>query len=145
MESVETRQQNDSRMQHDKKRRTITALRPFIPAKNFAVSNTFYAALGFEPHPLGPQLAEMRLGEHSFLLRHQDYHVAESAGNFVMHVLVEDLDAWWRHIDTLDLASRFGVPEPRAPKLESWGLRVAYVIDPCGVLWHFAARPSTRA
>src|SRR5262249_16208698 len=62
----QTQLQNDFLMPHDEKeRRTITALRPFIPAKDFALSNSFYEALGFEPHPLGPQLVEMRLGEHS--------------------------------------------------------------------------------
>jgi len=41
-----------------------------------------------------------------------------------------------------DLAARYGVENPRAPKLEPWGLTVAYVFDPSGVLWHFAELPS---
>jgi hypothetical protein len=59
----------------------------------------------------------------AFLL--QDYYVEQWAGNFVMHMLVDGLDAWWAHIASLDLASRYGVESPRAPKLESWGLVVA--------------------
>ena len=39
-----------------------------------------------------------------------------------------------------DLAARFGVQAPKAPAMQPWGLRVAYVVDPSGVLWHFAQR-----
>ena len=118
---------------------TVLALRPFVPARDFERSKQFYADLGFRIEPLGDKLAEAHLSEHSFLL--QDYYVEQWAGNFVMHMLVDDLDAWWAHIASLDLASRYGVQSPRAPKLESWGLVVAYVFDPCGVLWHIAKRP----
>ena len=78
----------------------------------------------------------MRLGQYSFLL--QNYFVEAWAGNCMMHVMVTDLDAWWTHIASLDLPSRYGVQSPRAPKLEPWGLNTAYVFDPSGVLWHFA-------
>ena len=61
-----------------------------------------------------------------------------------MHVLVENLQDWWAHIASLDLASRYGVASPRPPKLEPWGLLVAYVFDPSGVLWHFAELPAGR-
>jgi hypothetical protein len=119
---------------------TVKALRPFVPAKNFEISKQFYADFGFRVEPLGDSLAAMHLGLHSFLL--QDYYVEEWAGNFVMHMLVDDLDAWWEHLTSLDIASRYGVKGPRAPKLESWGLNVAYVFDPSGVLWHIAALPA---
>jgi uncharacterized glyoxalase superfamily protein PhnB len=54
--------------------------------------------------------------------------------------MVDDLDAWWGHIESLELARHFSVPPPRAPEMQPWGLRVAYVIDPSGVLWHVAQR-----
>jgi uncharacterized glyoxalase superfamily protein PhnB len=115
---------------------SVKALRPFFPARDFELSKRFYADLGFQEKALGEQVAEMRLGAHAFLL--QDYYVPDWAGNFVMHMLVEGLDDWWAHIASLDLAARYGVEAPRPPKLEPWGLRVAYVFDPSGVLWHFA-------
>lgn len=114
----------------------VSALRPFVPAKDFVTSLGFYEALGFRAEPLGDRLVEFHLGRYSFLL--QDYYVEDWAGNFMMHVLVADLDPWWQRISSLDLPARFGVPPPRPPKAESWGLTVAYVIDPSGVLWHFA-------
>jgi hypothetical protein len=119
---------------------TVKALRPFVPAKDFAVSKQFYGDLGFRIEPLGDSIAAMHIGSHSFLL--QDYYVDVWADNFVMHMFVDDLDAWWEHLSALNLAARYGVRSPRAPKLESWGLTVAYMFDPAGVLWHIAAVPA---
>lgn len=113
-------------------------MRVFLPAKDFAQSLGFYQALGFETAPLSPTLAIARMGAHEFLL--QDFYVKEFAENLAMHMMVDDLDAWCGHIESLDLAQRFGVQAPRAPKAEPWGLRVAYIFDPAGVLWRFAAR-----
>jgi len=114
----------------------IRAFRPFLPARDYETSLRFYETLGFEAYPLGSTLAELSLGPHAFLL--QGYYVKEWAENTVMHVLVKDVHAWWQHIASLDLVGRFGVSPPAAPRAESWGLTVAYVFDPSGVLWHFA-------
>jgi hypothetical protein len=119
---------------------TVKALRPFVPAKDFKISKQFYADIGFRVEPLGDSIAAMHLGSHSFLL--QDFYVEEWANNFVLHMFVDDLDAWWQHVASLNLVSRYGVRNPRAPKLESWGLTVAYMFDPAGVLWHIAAVPA---
>jgi uncharacterized glyoxalase superfamily protein PhnB len=54
--------------------------------------------------------------------------------------MVDDLEAWWTHIESLRLPERFGVPAPKPPAMQPWGLVVAYVIDPAGVLWHIAQR-----
>jgi hypothetical protein len=91
----------------------IRAFRPFLPAREFETSLRFYEAIGFEAHPLGETLAELDLGPHAFLLH--GHYVKEWAENTVMHVLVEDVEAWWRHIDSLALVSstscRLGRPE----------------------------------
>ena len=115
---------------------SIRAFRPFLPAKEFETSLRFYEAMGFEAYRLGETLAELNLGPHAFLL--QGHYVKAWAENTMMHVLVSDLDAWWRRIDSLALADRFGVPAPAPPRAEPWGLTVVYVFDPSGVLWHFA-------
>jgi hypothetical protein len=121
----------------------IRAFRPFLPAKEFETSLRFYKAIGFKAYLLGETLAHLSLGTHAFLL--QSYYVKEWAENTMMHVLVEDVHAWWRHIDSLALASQFDVAPPIAPRAESWGLTVAYVFDPSGVLWHFAQDIPARA
>ena len=111
--------------------------RPFLPAKDFGVSKRFYEALGFAKL-LDSEVAIFRIGQSSFVL--QKHFQKEWAENFVMQLMVDDLDAWWTHIASLDLPKTFGVPAPKAPALQPWGLRVAYVVDPAGVLWHVAQR-----
>jgi len=58
----------------------------------------------------------------------------------MMQMMVDNLDAWWEHIEALDLPKRFGVQPPKAPAMQPWGLRVGFVYDPSGVLWHVAER-----
>jgi catechol 2,3-dioxygenase-like lactoylglutathione lyase family enzyme len=110
------------------------AARPFIPAQDFELSKRFYTALGFEK-VLDGDVAIFRLGASSFILTR--FHPIE---NFMMQLMVDDLDAWWTRIVTLNLENEFGVPAPRAPAMQPWGLRVVYLVDPCGVLWHIAQR-----
>jgi hypothetical protein len=114
--------------------RTVMAMRPIVPAKDFEISKRFYIELGFEPKIPTDRLVEMQLGAFSFIL--QAYYVQQWADNFVMHMRVSDVKLWWDRIVGLELASRYGV-KTRAPQMEDWGL-VAGVIDPSGVLWRIA-------
>ena len=111
--------------------------RPFVPAKDFELSKRFYEALGFKTL-LDGQVAIFGMGASSFVL--QNAYQKDWAENFMMQLMVDDLDAWWTHIEGLDLAARFGVQPPKAPAMEHWGLKVAYVYDPTGVLWHVCQR-----
>ena len=114
---------------------TVEAMRPMVPARNFEVSTRFYVELGFRPELLiADRLIEMHLGAYSFML--QDYYVQQWADNFVIHMRVSDVSAWWDHIVALDLPTRYGV-RIMPPQPEAWGL-VANVIDPSGVLWRIA-------
>ena len=111
--------------------------RPFLPARDFALSKLFYEALGFT-RLLDSEVAIFAIGPSSFVL--QNYFQEDWAANSMMQLMVDDLDSWWAHIEQLDLPARFGVPPPRAPAVQPWGLRIAYVVDPSGVLWHVAQR-----
>jgi len=114
------------------------ACRPFLPAKDFELSKRFYETLGFVKELDASDVAIYRLGTSSFLL--QKHFQQQWAENFMMQLMVDDLDAWWARIRSLELAARFGVTEPKPPALQPWGLRVAYLVDPSGVLWHVAQR-----
>mgnify|MGYP001262208651 CR=1 FL=1 len=114
--------------------------RPFLPTKDFDLSKRFYEALGFEKTFDG-EVAIFAAGSGGFIL--QKYFHEEWAANCMMQLVVDDLDAWWSKIESLDLATRFGVPPPKPPARQPWGLLVAYVVDPAGVLWHFAERERT--
>lgn len=111
--------------------------RPFMPAKDFELSKKFYETLGFVKL-LDGDVAIFRVGAGSFIL--QRFYQKDLAENLVMQLMVDDLDAWWTHIEGLDLPGKFNVSPPRAPAMQPWGLRVAYVVDPSGVLWHIAQR-----
>jgi predicted enzyme related to lactoylglutathione lyase len=112
-------------------------VRPFMPAKDVDVSKRFYETLGFDK-VLDSEVVIVNAGSGGFIL--QRHYQKEWAENFMMQLMVDDLDAWWTHIVTLDLAKQFGVPAPKAPAMQPWGLRIAYVVDPSGVLWHVAQR-----
>lgn len=112
--------------------------RPFLPARDFAQSQRFYEALGFAKELDATDVAIYRMGASSFLL--QKHYQQQWAENFMMQLMVDDLDAWWSRIRSLELPAKFGVPEPKPPALQPWGLRVAYLVDPSGVLWHVAER-----
>lgn len=112
-------------------------VRPFLPTKDFDLSRRFYEALGFEK-VLDSEVAIFNAGSGGFIL--QRGYQKDWAENCMMQLMVDDLDAWWARIESLTLAERFGVPKPSAPAMQPWGLRVAYLIDPAGVLWHISER-----
>jgi catechol 2,3-dioxygenase-like lactoylglutathione lyase family enzyme len=120
-------------------RASVLGLRAFAPAKDIEESIAFYEALGFSTNRLGAELAEMTIAGRSFFLR--NHGPAATADFFVMHLMVDDLDAWWKQLEELDAQGWFA-KKPEPPALQSWGLRVAFFIDPTGVLWHVAAHPA---
>ena len=113
------------------------AARPFLPSRNFAESKRFYETLGFKTL-LDGDVAIFAVGASSFIV--QPYFQEQWAQNCMMQLMVDDLDAWWAHLEALDLPEAFGVKPPRPPAVQPWGLRVAYLFDPAGVLWHVAER-----
>jgi uncharacterized glyoxalase superfamily protein PhnB len=110
-------------------------LKTLVPARDFALSRDFYQALGFQMPWGDEQLAYLHHGSCSFLL--QNFYVREQAENFVMHLLVEDVEAWHRHLSDAGIVERFGV---RMGELvdQPWQMREFVLFDPSGVLWHIA-------
>ncbi|MBI1213386.1 MAG: glyoxalase [Alphaproteobacteria bacterium] len=115
-------------------------MRAFLPTRDFELSKRFYVALGFD-QILDGEVAIFETGSGGFIL--QRYFQEDWAANTMMQMMVDDLDAWWAHIERLDLEKAFNVRPPKAPAMQPWGLRVAYVVDPAGVLWHIGERQTT--
>src|SRR4051812_2487617 len=113
-------------------------MRSFIAARDFDRSKRFYETLGFEK-VLDGEVAIFNVASGGLILTRHTGNDAPNA-DVMMQLMVDDLEAWWIHIQSLDLTKEFGVPPPRPPALQPWGLRVAYLVDPSGVLWHFAQR-----
>ena len=114
----------------------VITVRSFVPAKDLQASLRFYGGLGFQAVHYSDSLALLTMGELGFLL--QLFDLEGFAQNYMMQLVVADLDAWWSRIENLDLVVNFGVQAPAPPVMQPWGLRVAYVFDPSGVLWHVA-------
>lgn len=107
-------------------------IKAFVPARDYALSLQFYQDLGFTLGWDGGDLAYLHVDGSSFLL--QRFHVAEHTANFMMHLLVPDVGAWWAHVQAQRLAERYGV-RVNPPEDRPWGLRDFTIDDPSGVLW----------
>ncbi len=112
----------------------VTDLKAFVPAKDAALSRRFYTDLGFVINWSNDEIAELQVGSFRFLL--QTFHAPGHAENFMMSLAVEDADAWWAHIERQELARKYPGILCRAPAMQPWGIRVLYLSDPSGVLWH---------
>ena len=108
-------------------------LKVFLPARDYARSQQFYRDLGFSTGWVSEELTYFHHGDHcAFLL--QNFYVKEFAENLMMHLLVEDVDTWYRNVRESDLAARYGV---RCSELvdQPWKMRDFTLHDPSGVLW----------
>lgn len=106
-------------------------VKAFVPSKDFALCKQFYQDLGFELAWSSDDLAYLRNGNSSFLLQKLDQGLPD---NFMMHLLVQDVEAWWRHVQSQGLAAKYGVRvEPPADR--PWGMRDFVIVDPTSVLW----------
>lgn len=114
--------------------RTIE-LKAFVPAKDFELSKRFYQDLGFTLASDGDGVAYFHHETVSFLL--QNFYVKEFAENLMMHLLVEDVDAWRAKVDASGIAARYGVKVSDV-RLQPWRMRDFTLLDPSGVLWRIA-------
>ncbi|NUO76863.1 MAG: glyoxalase [Lysobacter sp.] len=111
---------------------TAVEIKAFVPARDLDISKAFYEALGFEVPWWSEDMAYVRHGTTSFLL--QKFYVREHADNFMMHLLVENVDDWYRQVVQARVVERFGV-FAETPQDRPWGLRDFPMSDPTGVLW----------
>ena len=112
----------------------VNDLKTFVPARDPELSRNFYVDLGFTVNWSNPEISELQIGSFRFLL--QKFYIAEHAGNFMMSLQVEDLDAWWEHIKQVNFSAKYPGIMCKPPQVQPWGLRVLYLSDPSGVLWH---------
>lgn len=114
----------------------VLDIKAFVPARDLELSKRFYTDLGFTIRWGNDEIAELELGSFHFLL--QKFYVAQHAGNFMMSLSVEDADAWWQYIQSKKFAEKYPGIMCKPPQMQPWGLRVLYLSDPSGVLWHIS-------
>lgn len=110
----------------------ITEIKAFVPAQDFELSKQFYQDMGFTMASDGDGIAYFHKDGCSFLL--QDFYLSVHANNFMMHLLVEDVDSWYAHIMATDIVSKYQVRISEVVT-QPWRMRDFCLTDPGGVLW----------
>ena len=109
------------------------SIRPFIGAKNFAESQSFYNDFGFEEIILSHNMSVFAKDKCSFYL--QDAYVKEWIDNSMIFLEVENVERYWEEVIALDLPNKYKTVRLVPIRKEAWG-KECFVHDPSGVLWH---------
>jgi catechol 2,3-dioxygenase-like lactoylglutathione lyase family enzyme len=110
------------------------SIRPFIGAKNFDQSRSFYRDFGFQEVVLSPNMSLFKTRELGFYL--QDAYVKDWIDNTMIFLEVEDVDRFWIELFALNLPAKYEGVKLTPIREDHWG-RECFVHDPSGVLWHF--------
>jgi len=109
-------------------------LRPFVPSgEDYPLAIQFYTDLGFEPIFRSPELTIFQVDDLEFHL--QNYFNRELQENYMLELVVQDLDSWWKRIQTSGVIEKYQV-RAKPPALQPYGRRAIHLLDPAGVLWH---------
>ncbi len=115
-------------------KQNIKSIRPFIGSENFEESRNFYKDLGFEEIILEPKLSLFTWQNISFYL--QDAYVKDWIENTMIFIEVENTDAFWQYLISLDLTEKFKTIKLTPVRTMPWG-KECFVHDPAGNLLHF--------
>ena len=117
---------------------SVSDVKPFVPAKNFKESFEFYTQMGWKSQFRAEDdgIAILELADCRFYL--QNYYQKEWADNFMLHIEVEDAQAWYEHASAIVENGDFKTVRVQVPEKQEYGAIVTFVHDPSGVLLHFA-------
>ena len=110
------------------------SIRPFIGAKDYQLSRSFYRDLGFQESILSHNMSLFKTDSIGFYL--QDAYVQDWIDNSMIFMEVEDVSRFWNELVALDLASKYENVRLTPIRKYDWG-RECFVHDPSGILWHF--------
>jgi len=110
------------------------SIRPFIGAKNFEVSRSFYRDLGFHESILASNMSYFKTERLGFYL--QDAYVQDWIDNTMIFLEVDDVSRYWNELLALDLTSKYKHVRLTPIRKLDWG-RECFLHDPSGILWHF--------
>jgi hypothetical protein len=110
------------------------SLRPFIGAKNFGLSRSFYRDLGFEETILTSHMSVFKTDAIGFYL--QDAYVKDWIDNTMIFLEVDDVNRYWKELLALDLTAKYESVRLTPIREHDWG-RECFLHDPSGILWHF--------
>ena len=110
------------------------SIRPFIGAKDYELSRSFYRDLGFEEKVLFPDMCLFKTGEIGFYL--QKAYVKDWIDNSMVFLEVEDVGQYWDELLALNLPAKYENVKLTPIRKYDWG-RECFLHDPSGILWHF--------
>lgn len=110
------------------------SIRPFIGAKDFDLSRSFYRDLGFEEKVLDQHMSLFKTGDLGFYL--QNAYVQDWIDNSMIFLEVDNVDRYYNELLALDLPAKYQGVKLTPIRDDHWG-RECFLHDPSGVLWHF--------
>lgn len=110
------------------------SIRPFIGAKDFNLSRSFYRDLGFKEGVIDSEMSVFQTGSLSFYL--QNYYAKEWIENTMIFLEVDSVDRYWKELVALDLPAKYENARLTPIRIEDWG-KECFLHDPSGILWHF--------
>lgn len=112
----------------------VKSIRPFIGARDFEQSRSFYKDLDFEESVLSPAMSYFKIDAVGFYL--QNAYVQDWIDHSMIFLEVEDVDAYWNELQGLNLTAKYENVKLIPIRTLDWG-REFFLHDPSGILWHF--------
>jgi catechol 2,3-dioxygenase-like lactoylglutathione lyase family enzyme len=110
------------------------SIRPFIGAKDFNLSRSFYSDLGFRETVLTPGMSVFKTEAIAFYL--QNAYVKDWIDNTMIFLEVDDVARYYSQLQELNLPAKYKNVKLTPIRTEHWG-RECFLHDPSGILWHF--------
>ncbi|MEO5776140.1 MAG: VOC family protein [Flavobacterium sp.] len=111
----------------------IKSIRPFIGAKDYDLSRSFYRDLGFTEVVLSSNMSVFKSGEFAFYL--QDYYLQDWVDNTMVFLEVDDVNRYWDELSALNLTAKYKDAKLVPIRTYDWG-KECFIHDPSGILWH---------
>ncbi len=110
------------------------SIRPFIGAKNYEISRSFYRDLGFQEVVLSSNMSYFHTMGLGFYL--QNAYVKDWIDNSMIFMEVADVSQFWTELLALELPAKYKTVKIVPIRVLDWG-KECFLHDPSGVLWHF--------
>ena len=111
------------------------SIRAFVGAKDYETSRSFYRDLGFSEIVISEKMSLFTIKGLSFYL--QDYYVKDWIENSMILLEVGDVQEYYSFLQRLELDKKYSNIKLVPLQENEWG-KECFLIDPAGVLWHFA-------
>lgn len=110
------------------------SIRPFIGAKDYDLTRSFYRDVGFEEVILSAEMSLFKAGQLGFYL--QNAFVKDWVDNSMIFLEVDDADRYYTELLALNLIDKYPGVRLTPVRQYDWG-KECFMHDPSGILWHF--------